>query len=79
MFCIPKDMSFINSYIFADIPSSKDLYLRMGFRYVNPTGAVDADTAFQNEPCLVNSSSSIELASRANNLLNNLEQDKPTE
>lgn len=74
MFCIPKDMSFINSYIHADIPSSKDLYLRMGFRYVNSTGASDVDSAYQNEPCLVNSSTSIEMASRANSLLNNLEQ-----
>lgn len=75
MFSIPKDMSYINSYVFADIPSSKDLYLRMGFRYVNSTGAVDAETAFQNEPCLVNSSASIEIASRANSLLNNLKFD----
>lgn len=72
MFCVPKDMSYINSYVFADIPSSKDLYLRMGFRYVNSTGAADVETAFLNEPCIVNSSSSIEMASRANSLLNNL-------
>lgn len=72
MFCIPKDMSFINSYILADIPSSKDLYLRMGFRYVNSTGASDVDTAYQNEPCFVNSSTSIEMASRASFLLDNL-------
>lgn len=69
MFCIPKDMSLINSYIYADIPSSKDLYLRMGFRYVNTSGATDVDTAFTNEPCLVNSASQIETASRANDLL----------
>lgn len=74
MFCIPKDMSYINSYVFADIPSSKDLYLRMGFRYVNSTGATDVDTAFQNEPCIVNSSTSIEMASRASSLLNNIGQ-----
>lgn len=76
MFCIPKDMSYINSYVYADIPSSKDLYLRMGFRYVNSTGATDVESAYQNEPCLVNSSTSIEMASRANNLLNDLNNNK---
>lgn len=75
MFCVPKDMSLINSYIFADIPSSKDLYLRMGFRYVNTTGACDVDTAFTNEPCLVNSVSQIETASRANDLLKSVKLD----
>ena len=76
MFCVPKDMSFINSYIYADIPSSKDLYLRMGFRYVNTTGANDIDTAYTNEPCLVNSVSQIETASRANDLLKSVKLDK---
>lgn len=76
MFCVPKDMSLINSYIYADIPSSKDLYLRMGFRYVNTTGANDVDTAYKNEPCLVNSVSEIETASRANDLLKSVKLDK---
>lgn len=76
MFCVPKDMSFINSYIYADIPSSKDLYLRMGFRYVNTSGSSDVDTAFTNEPCLVNSVSQIETASRANDLLKSVKLEK---
>lgn len=45
MFCIPKEMRKINSFIITAIPSAKDLYERMGFRYQNGLGHNSVENA----------------------------------
>lgn len=65
MLSIPTDMAKVNQYIYADIPSAKDLYEKMGFRYVNGQGHSDVESARASEPCLLNVNASNEVTSRA--------------
>lgn len=54
MFNIPIEMRKINSFIVTNIPSAKDLYEKMGFRYQNGLGhnSVEnaSDVMFANQP-----------------------------
>lgn len=45
MFSIPKEMRKINSFIITSIPSAKDLYERMGFRYQTGLGHNSVENA----------------------------------
>lgn len=54
MFNIPIEMRKINTFIVTNIPSAKDLYEKMGFRYQNGLGhnSVEnaSDVMFANQP-----------------------------
>lgn len=45
MFAVPEEMRVVNSYIECEIPSAKDLYEKMGFRYVTGLGHNSVDNA----------------------------------
>lgn len=70
MFAVPDAMSKINSFIYQDIPSAKDLYTQMGFRYVNGVGHSDVSSAKESEPCITHVNASIDVARSAQRLLN---------
>lgn len=70
MFPVPDAMSKINSFIYQDIPSAKDLYTQMGFRYVNGVGHSDVSSAKESEPCITHVNASIDVARSAQRLLN---------
>lgn len=70
MFPVPDAMSKINSFIYQDIPSAKDLYTQMGFRYVNGVGHSDVVSAKESAPCITNVNASIDVARTAQRLLN---------
>ena len=70
MFAVPDAMSKINSFIYQDIPSAKDLYTKMGFRYVNGCGHSDVTSAQESEPCLTHVNAAIDVARTAQQLLN---------
>lgn len=63
-------MSKINSFIYQDIPSAKDLYTQMGFRYVNGCGHSDVTSAQEAEPCITHVNAAIDVARAAQQLLN---------
>ena len=69
MFAVPDNMSKINSFIFQDIPSAKDLYIKMGFRYVNGQGHSDVESAEASAPCLTHVNASIDIARDAQVML----------
>ena len=54
MLSIPPEMSKINSFIITNIPSAKDLYEKMGFRYQNGLGHNSVENAqsvdYVNQP-----------------------------
>lgn len=60
MLPIPKDMAKVNAYVFADIPSARDLYNKMGFRYLNGRGHNSIENAESAMPCDVRGNASIE-------------------
>lgn len=70
MFAVPDAMSKINSFIYQDIPSAKDLYTKMGFRYVTGCGHSDVSSAQDSEPCLIHVNAAIDVARTAQQLLN---------
>lgn len=70
MFPVPDAMSKINSFIYQDIPSAKDLYTQMGFRYVNGVGHTDVSSAKDSQPCITHVNASIDVACTAQRLLN---------
>lgn len=70
MFAVPDAMSKINSFIYQDIPSAKDLYTKMGFRYVTGCGHSDVTSAQESEPCLTHVNAAIDVARTAQQLLN---------
>lgn len=70
MFAVPDAMSKINSFIYQDIPSAKDLYTQMGFRYVNGVGHTDVSSAKESQPCITHVNASIDVACTAQRLLN---------
>ena len=70
MFAVPDAMSKINSFIYQDIPSAKDLYTQMGFRYVNGVGHTDVTSAKESQPCITHVNASIDVACTAQRLLN---------
>lgn len=76
-------MSKINSFIYQDIPSAKDLYTQMGFRYVNGVGHTDVSSAKNSQPCITHVNASIDVACTAQRLLNDdiltLEKQKSNE
>lgn len=45
MFAVPTEMRVVNSYVECEIPSAKDLYEKMGFRYVTGLGHNSVDNA----------------------------------
>ncbi len=45
MFAVPEEMRVVNSYVECEIPSAKDLYEKMGFRYVTGLGHNSVDNA----------------------------------
>ena len=65
MFAVPDAMSMINSFIYQDIPSAKDLYTQMGFRYVNGVGHTDVSSAKESQPCITHVNASIDVACTA--------------
>lgn len=83
MFAVPDAMSKINSFVYQDIPSAKDLYTKMGFRYVNGCGHSDVSSAQESEPCMTHVNASIDVARTAQQLLNDdistLEKNKQNE
>lgn len=54
MLSIPPEMSKMNSFIITNIPSAKDLYEKMGFRYQNGLGHNSVENAlgvdYANQP-----------------------------
>lgn len=70
MFAVPDAMSKINSFVYQDIPSAKDLYTKMGFRYVNGCGHSDVSSAQESEPCMTHVNAAIDVARTAQQLLN---------
>lgn len=54
MLSIPPEMSKMNSFIITNIPSAKDLYEKMGFRYQNGLGHNSVENAqgvdYVNQP-----------------------------
>lgn len=80
MLSIPTDMAKVNQYIYADIPSAKDLYDKMGFRYVNGQGHSDVESARASAPCLVNVNAFSDVSSLAQSLIeHDIEQGKKQE
>lgn len=69
MFPVPDNMSKINSFVYQDIPSAKDLYLKMGFRYVTGKGHSDVESAENSAPCLTHVNASIDIARDAQAML----------
>lgn len=69
MFAVPDAMSRLNSYVYQDIPSAKDLYTQMGFRYVNGLGHTDVSSAQDSAPCITHVNASIDVACTAQRLL----------
>lgn len=69
MFAVPDNMSKINSFVFQDIPSAKDLYIKMGFRYVTGKGHSDVESAENSAPCLTHVNASIDIARDAQAML----------
>lgn len=69
MFPVPDNMSKINSFVYQDIPSAKDLYIKMGFRYVNGQGHSDVESAENSAPCLTHVNASIDIARDAQAML----------
>lgn len=69
MFPVPDNMSKINSFVYQDIPSPKDLYIKMGFRYVNGKGHSDVESAENSAPCLTHVNASIDIARDAQAML----------
>lgn len=70
MLPVPDSMSMINSFIYQDIPSAKDLFTQMGFRYVNGSGHTDISSAKDSQPCITHVNASIDVARTAQQLLN---------
>lgn len=70
MFPVPDAMSKLNSFIYQDIPSAKDLYTKMGFRYVTGCGHSDVTSAQESEPCMTHVNAAIDVARTAQQLLN---------
>lgn len=60
MLPIPSDMCKVNAYVFADIPSARDLYNKMGFRYLTGRGHNSIENAESAMPCDVRGNASIE-------------------
>ena len=54
MLSIPPEMAKVNQFIIANIPSAKDLYEKMGFRYQTGLGHNSVENAlgatFANQP-----------------------------
>ena len=54
MLSIPPEMAKVNQFIIANIPSAKDLYEKMGFRYQTGLGHNSVENAavadFRNKP-----------------------------
>lgn len=69
MLFVPSLMAGINRFIFTDIPSPRDLYEKMGFRYVNGRGHTDVVSAESSTPCLVNVNASIDVVKNANPMI----------
>lgn len=69
MFAVPDNMSKINSFIYQDIQSPKDLYIKMGFRYVTGQGHSDVESAENSAPCLTHVNASIDIARNAQAML----------
>lgn len=69
MLLVPDAMSKVNQFIYADIPSAKDLYNKMGFRYVNGSGHSDVQSALDSAPCMVNVNASSDVSSLAQSLI----------
>lgn len=69
MFAVPDSMSKINSFIFQDIPSPKDLYEKMGFRYVTGKGHSDVESAEASSPCLTHVNASIDVVRDAQTMI----------
>lgn len=69
MFAVPDNMSRINSFVYQDIPSAKDLYIKMGFRYVTGKGHSDVESAENSAPCLTHVNASIDIARDAQAML----------
>lgn len=69
MFAVPDNMSKINSFVYQDIPSPKDLYIKMGFRYVTGKGHSDVESAENSAPCLTHVNASIDIARDAQAML----------
>ena len=69
MFAVPDNMSKINSFVYQDIPSAKDLYIKMGFRYVTGKGHSDVESAENSAPCLTHVNASIDIARDAQAML----------
>lgn len=69
MFAVPDNMSKINSFVYQDIPSAKDLYIKMGFRYVTGKGHSDVESAENSAPCITHVNASIDIARDAQAML----------
>jgi hypothetical protein len=69
MFAVPDNMSKINSFVYQDIPSAKDLYIKMGFRYVTGRGHSDVESAENSAPCITHVNASIDVARDAQAML----------
>ena len=69
MLTIPTDMAKVNQFIYVDVPSAKDLYEKMGFRYVNGQGHSDVESARASAPCMVNVNASSDVSSLAQSLI----------
>lgn len=69
MFAVPDSMSKINSFVYQDIPSAKDLYIKMGFRYVTGKGHSDVESAENSAPCLTHVNAFIDIARDAQAML----------
>lgn len=70
MLSIPKEMQAINRYIYAEIPSARDLYQKMGFRYVTGRGHNSVENAEGSMSCLVSPNAFAESLYRASDALN---------
>lgn len=71
MLPIPKEMRNINAYIYTEVPSARDLYEKMGFRYVTGRGHNSVENAESSMACSVTPNAFAESLYRASEALNN--------
>lgn len=71
MLPIPKEMRNINAYIYTEVPSARDLYEKMGFRYVTGRGHNSIENAESSMACGVTPNAFAESLYRASEALNN--------
>lgn len=64
-------MRKINAYIYTEVPSARDLYEKMGFRYVTGRGHNSVENAESSMACDVTPNAFAESLYRASEVLNN--------